>query len=402
MAFDRPATQSSLNSATLTERLDEVLARATDAQRIVGGVVQVYADGDLAYTRAIGLADRETQRAMRTDTLFRLASMSKPIVTTAAMVLVAQGKLSLDAPVTRWLPEFLPQTPDGVAPTITLRQLLAHTSGLGYRFLEAHADGPFARAGVSDGMDLADVSLAENVRRIASTPLLFAPGTSWSYAIGIDVVGEVIARAHGTSLPQAVRDLVTGPLGMRETDFHALDPGRLDTPYVSAHVSAQGNDTPGPHRMADLSRVPMFEGTVGIDFAPARALDARQFASGGAGMVASATDFMTLLEALRRRDGTLLPAALIDEMARVQTGDVDLPGRPGYGFGLGFSVLRDARAAQSPESDGTWRWGGAWGHAWFVDPSRRLSVGLFTNTVWEGSDGQTPIDVRDAVYAAFG
>lgn len=396
-----PASASQADGARASAQVERVYAAvdaalhdAIAAGRIVGGVVAVSVDGAPAHLHAAGLADRETQRPMRTDTLFRLASMSKPIVTTAAMALVAQGRLSLDAPVTQWLPDFRPALADGSTPTITVRQLLAHTSGLGYRFIEPDAQGPLARAGVSDGMDLSTLTLDENVQRIATAPLHFAPGSQWLYALGIDVIGAVVARAHGTSLPQAVRDLVTAPLGMTDTDFHAVDAARLDTPYVI--------DTPTPHRMAAVERVPMFPETVGIDFAPARALDASQWASAGAGMVASAADFLRLLEALRTRDAKLLPGDVVDEMARVQTGELELAGRPGWGFGLGFAVLRDTAAAQTPEAIGTWRWGGAWGHAWFVDPARRVSVALFTNTVVEGSDGQTPLDVRDAVYNAFG
>jgi CubicO group peptidase (beta-lactamase class C family) len=107
---------------------------------------------------------------MTLNTRFRLASVSKPIVTTAAMVLVQQGKLHLDDVVTRYLPEFTPSLPDGGQATITLRQLMSHSAGLGYRFLEEDANGPYARAGVSDGMDASGVTLKENVRRIATVP----------------------------------------------------------------------------------------------------------------------------------------------------------------------------------------------------------------------------------------
>ncbi|MFP3434358.1 serine hydrolase domain-containing protein, partial [Paraburkholderia sp. SIMBA_061] len=134
----------------------------------------------------------ESRTPMREDTLFRLASVTKPIVSTAAMVLVAQHKLSLDDDVTRWLPNFRPPLPDGDVPAITVRQLLTHTAGLGYRFAEADVDGPYARAGVSDGLDGAAVTLGENVCRIASAPLLYAPGTNWNYSVALDVTGALI------------------------------------------------------------------------------------------------------------------------------------------------------------------------------------------------------------------
>ncbi|ELW9448494.1 beta-lactamase family protein [Burkholderia cenocepacia] len=376
--------------AALCARLDAVLDRALADARAVGAVVLVARDGELRYARAAGLADREAGTPMREDTLFRLASVSKPIVTAAAMRLVAASKIGLDEPVARWLPAFTPTLADGTPANITLRHLLSHTAGLGYRFLEADADGPYARAGVSDGMDRASLSLAENVRRIAGVPLQFAPGTSWGYSLATDVVGALIEAVDGRPLADAVAALVTTPLGMTDTAFFTHDAARLATPYVS---------TPDvPRRMADDDVVPVFDGTVGIRFEPARAFDATAWPSGGAGMVGTAHDCLTLLDTLRTGlDGWLAPR-WIDEMARVQPGAHDLPDAPGFGFGLGFSVLHDPVAAQSPESVGTWRWGGAYGHAWFVDRAAGLTVVALTNTLYEGMHGRIVTDVRDAVY----
>lgn len=118
-------------------------------------------------------------------------------------------------------------------------------------------------------------------------------------------------------------------------------------------------------------------------------------------MAGTAGDFLQLLEALRQGRGALLPDELINEMGRDQTGGLELPDAPGFGFGLGFSVLRDPLRAASPESVGTWRWGGAYGHAWFVDRARGLSVVAFTNTLYEGMSGRFVTELRDAVYGAL-
>ncbi|KAB0634730.1 serine hydrolase [Burkholderia stagnalis] len=376
--------------AALCSRLDGALERALADERMVGAVVLVARHGALRYARAVGLADREAGTPMREDALFRLASVTKPIVTAAVMRLVAAGRIGLDDPVARWLPDFTPTLPDGQPARITLRHLLSHTAGLGYRFLEADGDGPYARAGVSDGMDLARITLADNVRRIASVPLQYAPGTSWGYSLAIDVAGALIEAVDGRPLADAVAALVTTPLGMTDTAFVAHDAARFATPYVSTAGA--------PRRMADADLVPVFDDTIGIRFAPARAFDAQAWPSGGAGMVGSARDCLALLEALRTgRDGWL-EAGWIDEMARIQPGAHDLPAAPGFGFGLGFSVLRDPAAAQSPESVGTWRWGGAYGHAWFVDRAAGLTVVALSNTLYEGMHGRIVTDVRDAVY----
>lgn len=327
---------------------------------------------------------------MTLDTVFRLASVSKPIVSTAALVLVAQGRLDLDQGIDAWLPEFQPRMPDGHPAHITTRQLLSHTAGLGYRFFEADPHGPYARAGVSDGMDASGISLDENLRRLASVPLLYEPGTGWGYSLATDVLGALIERITGASLAQAVRSLVTGPLGMIDTDFVTRDPKRVATAYV--------NDTPQAHLLAEGETVSAFEGAIGIAYSPARIFDAQAFPSGGAGMAGTAGDFLRLLEALRTSDSMLLPTEIIEDMGTDQTGGRALQDAPGVGFGLGFSVLRDPQLAASPESTGTWRWGGAYGHSWFVDHTQGLSVVAFTNTLYEGMSGRFVNDVRDAVY----
>lgn len=379
--------------AQLSARVQAAVQRALDERRLVGAVVLVARDGALIHRQAAGWADRESGRTMAADAVFRLASVSKPIVSTAALVLVAQGRLSLDDSLECWLPEFRPLLPDGQPARIAVRQLLSHTAGLGYRFFEADANGPYARAGVSDGMDASGISLAENLRRIASVPLLYEPGTGWGYSLATDVLGALIERVQGEPLDAAVRQLVTGPLGMADTGFIARDAQRVATAYV--------NDTPQPHPLAEGEIVSPFEGAVGIPYSPARIFDPQAFPSGGAGMAGTAEDFLRLLEALRQGGGAILPDEVIAEMARDRAENLELPNAPGCGFGLGFSVLRDRTLAASPESEGTWRWGGAYGHSWFVDRARGLSVVAFTNTLYEGMSGRFVGDLRDAVYSAL-
>jgi CubicO group peptidase (beta-lactamase class C family) len=391
MLITMPVLEAIASSSSPQTPIDAALDAALTEQRLVGAVVLVAQHGQLVYARAAGFADREAQRHMRTDALFRLASVSKPFVSTAAMILVGQDRIGLDDTLERWLPEFQPCLADGRPARITLRQLLSHTAGLGYRFFEADEQGPYALAGVSDGMDSTTITLTENLRRIATVPLQYEPGAGWGYSLATDVLGALVERICGLPLEAALQQLLMGPLALHDTTFAALDASRLTTPYVS-HM-------PQPRRMHELDVVPAFDGTIGIRYAPARALDAKAFPSGGAGMTGSAGDFLQLLEALRQGGGDLLPAALVDEMGRNQTDELDLPNSPGFSFGLGFSVLRDPIAAASPESVGTWRWGGAYGHSWWVDRARGLSVVAFTNTLYEGMSGRFVTDLRDAVYA---
>lgn len=380
-----------LSASALARRLDPVIASALDQRRLVGGVVLIAVDGECRFARAFGLADREAGVAIEQRSLFRLASVTKPIVSTAAMRLVAEGRLALDEPISRWLPEFAPRLAGGEPAVITTRQLLSHTAGLSYRFHEQNDDGPYARAGVSDGLELVDFDLADNLRRIASVPLAYPPGRSWRYSLAIDVLGALIERVVDAPLDAAVRALVTEPLGMDDTAFRVVDPERLVTPYVNAQ--------PAPRRLADGEWVETPEGG-GVRFSPSRALSSAAYPSGGAGMVGSAPDLLRLLETLRQGSGELLPAALVAEMARDQTEGLELEGMPGWGFGLGFALLRDPRAAGSPATRGSWQWGGVYGHSWFVDPAQRLSVVGLTNTLYEGMGGRFVDELRDAVYGA--
>jgi CubicO group peptidase (beta-lactamase class C family) len=378
-----------MDTEGLQARIDEVIDRTLAERRLVGTVIQVAINGEKSYSRAAGFADREHHRLMQNNTLFRLASVSKPIVSTAALVLVSQGRLQLDDRVDYWLPEFKPRLLSGEFAAVTIRHLLTHTAGLTYRFFQKEHDS-YESAGVSDGMDQADITLDENLRRIASVPLLYTPGTQWKYSIATDVLGAVIAKVAGAALNEAVRSLVTEPLGMNDTGFIAVDPIRLSAAYASA--------IPEPRRMLDSEHIPFIEGTAGFRLAPGRALDDSAYQSGGAGMVGSAGDLLQLLETLRMGGAPLLPESLVQEMTTNQIGSLPMAYWPGRGFGLGFTVLKDPVAAETCESPGTWRMGGTYGHSWFVDPVKQISVVAFTNTALEGMSGQFTVDLCKAVY----
>lgn len=378
-----------INTECLSGRIDRVIDRTLADKRLVGAVIKVMIDGELVYSRAAGFADLEIGRLMREDALFRLASVTKPIVSTAALVLVAQGRLQLDDRVDRWLPEFQPRLQNGEFATLTIRHLMTHTAGLSYRFFQEEK-GSYQSAGVSDGMDQPGITLEENLRRLASVPLLYTPGTEWKYSIATDVLGAVIAKVTETPLSEAVHSLVTKPLGMSDTGFIAVDRERLATSYA--------NDTPEPRPLLEPDSIAFVEGTAGFLLAPSRAFDTTAYPSGGSGMVGNAGDFLQLLETLRKGGAPPLPESLVHDMTTNQIGDLPMAFWPGRGFGLGITVLKDPVAADTPESPGTWRMGGTYGHSWFVDPKQRLSVVAFTNTALEGMSGQFTVDLCDAIY----
>lgn len=379
------------DSGALKQKVDGVIDKAIAEDRVVGTVVLVAQDGRLVYERAAGMADKESRKPMQVDALFRLSSVSKPIVTVAALALVDHKKLSLEDPVTKWLPDFKPKLADGTTPTITVRQLLTHTAGLNYKFAE-QADGPYHKAQVSDGFDDVKINLAEEMRRLASVPLLNAPGSQWHYSLSIDVLGAVIERAAGKPLSAAVAELVTKPLGMTGTSFW------VDRAQADRVATAYFNGPSGTARMADPQGIPFFMGT--LVYSPSRAFDSKAHASGGAGMIGSAPDVLRLLEAARKGGAPVLEKSTAATMFRNQV--AGLPGlQPGGGFGFGGALVVDSAAAKTPQSAGTLYWGGVYGHSWFVDPTRKITVVALTNTALEGMSGKFPDALRAAVYEAI-
>jgi CubicO group peptidase (beta-lactamase class C family) len=369
----------------VSTRIDRVIEGALTDRRIVGTVVLVARHGDIVYGRAAGLADREAGKSMQEDAIFLLSSVAKPIVTAAALRLIEDGRMSLGDSVRRWLPEFAPRLADGGMPDITLRQLLTHSAGLTYVFMEP-ADGPYHRLRISNGFDRTDADLDEVVRRIAAAPLIYEPGTRWGYSMAMDVMGAVIEKVTGQPLPEAVADLVLDPLDMEDTGFAIADTGRLVAHYADGE--------PEPRRMTDDDRVSFFDKPVA--FSPARLLDPTAYPSGGAGMAGTAGDVLTFLETLRT--GGLLQPQTRRAMFKVQAQTGGQAEGPGWEFGFGGAVLVDPTAAGTPQAPGTLQWNGAYGHKWFIDPANALTVVALTNTAFEGMVGRFPIDVRNAVY----
>jgi CubicO group peptidase (beta-lactamase class C family) len=368
--------------SALARNLDAVIDRALAEQRIVGTNVIVAIDGAVAYARAAGWRDREAGTPMAPGTIFRLASVTKPYVAVAALAAAEKGTLDLDAPVTRYLPDFRPKLADGTAPAISIRQLMTHTSGLTY---DLHR----ATRPVSGGLDGRPIGMADNLAGIATVPLAFAPGARWEYSVGIDVLGGVLEAAEGRTLPDVVRHYVTGPLGLADTDFRVVDPGRLAVAYADGRP---------PHRMAAVETVTGADG-IPTTFAPGRIFDARPFPSGGAGMAGTAEDFLAFVEALRSGNDVPLGAAARRGVTENAIGA--LPARdPGRHFSLVCSVYADPAKAGVPLSPGSWGWGGVYGHQWRVDHARRMVILSFSNTALEGCNGAYPGEIIAAACAA--
>jgi CubicO group peptidase (beta-lactamase class C family) len=359
----------------LSERVDAAIDAALE-RRIVGCVILIRQDGKEIYARAAGLADRETGAPMRQDTIFRLASVTKPIIATTVLRLADLGLIGLNDRVTRYLPWFTPSNPDGSQADIRIRHLLTHTSGLTYGAVPANASG-----GLSGPIH----SLRETLENIAQVKLAFAPGTAWQYGTSIDVLGGVLATINGSDVEDAVARYVSGPLGMVDTHFHVSDPDRLATPYADGSPPIRMGD---PHAVGDR-----YGETV---FSPSRIFNPRAAQNGGAGMAGTAGDVMKMLEVYNGNPGLLTPETVQSALAN-QIGDLPRDDK-GLKFSFLGALLTDPVAANRPCPVGTVDWGGAWGHNWIVDPVNRMTIVTCTNTTFEGCNGPFRADILRAVY----
>lgn len=373
----------------MTDRLDAAMEAAISEKRIVGGVLLVCERGETVYARAIGLSDRASGRVMEVTDRFRLASVTKPIATACFMSLVEDGTLSLSDPVTAYLPDFRPRLPDGTASEITLHHLITHTSGLGYRFLEPET-GPYAQAGVSDGMDQPGLSMKENLERIASAPLYFAPGTGWRYSVGLDVMGAVAEAATGQGMQALIDARISRPLGLGSLAFAVPPAADLATPYINA--------TPEPKPLRDGDR-PLLWGEGGVTFAPSRVHESASFASSGAGLTGRAEDVMAVFRSLMGHGPAILAPETVAQMMRPQIPPEVMTIRgPGFSFGYGWAIVTDPGLAAAPDPAGMLKWGGVYGHSWFIDPAAARVSLLLTNTAYEGMQGILPAQILAAFY----
>ena len=389
-------------STAATPAINAAIDRALDEKRLVGAVVLIARDGDVVLRRAAGLADRERNIAMREDAVFRLASLTKPIVSAAALRMVELGKFALSDPVTRFLPAFRPALADGEVPTITLRHLLTHTAGLAYGFFQP-PDGSYHRAGVSDGLGEPGVTMDDELARIVRAGLVYRPGEKWAYSVALDVLGAVMQVVEGEDLDAVVRKYVCAPLKLQSMGFD-LQPSQRDL-LVTAYADGKPAPVLIPEqgmRVRFPDGVPAYASLAGVSLSPARLFERASFRSGGGGMVGTASDMLTFIEAIRRGGAPILSADSARAMMTAQIGDLPINRGPGFSFGYGGSLVTDPKAGLTPQSAGTFSWGGVWGHTWFLDPVKKLSVVALSNTALEGMMGKYVVDLRDAVYADLG
>jgi CubicO group peptidase (beta-lactamase class C family) len=362
-------------SSPRLERIATVVQQTIDSGRIAGAVTLVIRRGQTAWSRAQGMADREAGTAMRTDSLFRICSMTKPVTSVAVMMLYEEGRFLLDDPVSQYLPEFKsPKVlvkpasgePYSIPATreITIRDLLRHTSGLTYHW---NPDlGPRYRdANVAHGLLPYDGTIEDSVKRLAALPLLFNPGERFEYSLGVDVLGRLVEVVSGRTLDEFLRQRIFAPLGMKDTAFYPAEEkgARLATAYT--YYADKG--------LARFPDTPITEGSFvyAADY-PLRG--PRKLFAGGAGLVSTAGDYarfcQMMLDGGRVGAERLLGRKSVELMTHDQLGRIS----PDQGFGLGFGVEGVKAPLSELGSAGEYEWGGFFYTAFTIDPQEQMIV----------------------------
>ncbi len=373
-----PAPPASVGiSAERLERLHRGMQGFVD-RREAGGIVTLIArEGRIVDLHAVGFQDVESGKRMKTDSIFRIASMTKPIASVAVMMLYEDGKLLLSDPVSRFIPAFKSaqvlepgsDTPVAARRPISIRDLLSHRSGITYGFINGGAVGNgYRKNGVTDGLTTTTMTLEEGIDKLAAEPLIAQPGSAWNYSLATDVLGRVVEVASGQPFNVVLRERIFAPLRMSDTDFIVPDAkwSRLTTLYTA---DGKGGIRPmkDPEAFGNVNMSPL-----------AYYKEGKRYFSGGAGLASTARDYARFAQMLLNggvlEDARLLSPKSIELMTASHT--ADLPPSPliglGAQFGLGFRVLTDLGASQALGSVGMYGWEGIYGTKFWVDPKEKL------------------------------
>ena len=381
-------------SAAGLARIVPAMQAYVDDGRLAGVVTMVARRGRVVHWEAVGTRDAEAGDPLERDDIFRIYSMTKPVTSAAVMMLVEEGKVALDDPLSKFVPEFAGVqvlTAGGARAAadgpITVEHLLTHTSGLAYGFFgDSAVDRLYSEANPLDRAD----GLADFARRVAELPLVASPGTRWNYSVSTDVLGRVVEVASGQAFDAFLAARILEPLGMDDTAFQ-VPPGKRGR-FMANYERRGGRlvvaDSPVDGR---YTRPPAFP-------------------SGGGGLTSTASDYLRFAQMLLEGgslDGVrILAPETVAQMRANRLPDALVPIElgtflsPGYGFGLGFAVLVDAGASPEPDHDGVFRWAGAANTFFWIDPEAEL-VGMVWTQFWPFTAYGLEREFQTLVYAAI-
>ena len=389
-------------SSERLNRLDGVLQNAVTQSSVPGVSALIVRNGKIVYYKAFGMADNAANRPLKRDDIFRIASMSKAITSTAVMMLWEEGKFQLDDPISKYIPEFKNQTvlknfkfqdstytTEPVKSEITIRHLLTHTSGLGYGVIDADErfKAMYHKAGIVDLFTTEPVKIGDNIKKLAKLPLHHHPGEKYVYSEGLDVLGYFIELMSGMPFDEFLRKRLFEPLGMGDTYFYLPDAkaGRL----VAIQKPQNGQWVRYPNTFYDT------------DY-PIKG--AKTFFSGGAGLSSTAKDYATFLM-MYLNGGELggkrfLSRTTIQTILSNQVGDLLGGEKANSSHGLAFGLLNKAGEDKGAKgSAGTFEWGGYFNTNYFADPKEKI-IGVIMKQTQSSGDNLNNL-FRQMIYQSI-
>ena len=402
-SYARGLAKTSPESVGLSrERLADIttlMQEHVDERKLAGAVALVARHGKMAYVQSIGKQDIEANIDMDTDTIFRIASMTKPITSVAVLILYDDGLIQLEDPVSKYIPEFdkptvLPrgqQRKDAVPAErkITIKHLLTHTSGLTYQW-DAHLGPLYKEAGITHGIVQDDSVLAEKMKKLARIPLLHHPGQAWTYGLSVDVLGRVVEVASEKTLEEFFEERIFEPLGMKDTHFFI--PREKMTRLAVAYAPRQE----GGLKRLDSERI--VEGPF-VYSADHPYKGQRKYFSGGGGLCSTITDYLRFSQMLLNGGELDGRRVLKRKTVQLMTGDQVGQLKKDEGFGLGVSVTRNSQESQGLDCVGSFGWGGFWYTTFFVDPRKEM-IGLCMGQLHPDGGATLNREFKKLVYQA--
>ena len=387
-------------SADRLKRIDDQMNDWVKKGWVSGTVGLVIRNGKIVYYKAAGYNDIAAKSAMKKDDIFRIASQTKAITSVAVMMLYEEGKFLLDDPISVYIPAFANEKvmdkfneTDSTYSTIpakrqvTIRDLLTHTSGLGYAQIGSkEAQAIYAKNNITAGLDVSGDKLSDAMNRLGGLPLMHQPGEKWTYGLNVDVLGELVEIWSGMSLENFFRTRIFEPLGMADTYFN------LPATKASRLVNMYSEDSTGT-----LQKLTGEALGGHIDYP----LRKKSYFSGGSGLSSTAYDYAVFLQ-MMLNEGTyngkrLLSRNTVRMMTTNQIGDVAFGNDK---FGLGFAVVTNKGSEAMPSQEGTYSWGGAFKTSYWVDPKEKMVI-VFYRQLLNTSHGELADKFRVMAYSAL-
>jgi CubicO group peptidase (beta-lactamase class C family) len=377
-------------------RIDDMLKEAIDREEVPGAVALVARNGKIVYFKAMGLADVESGRAFERDDIFRIASQTKAITSTAVMMLWEEGKFRLEDPISKYIPEFAnAMVLDSLieedssflarpaAGPITIRHLISHTSGIGYGFIDNDQFRKmYAKAGITDAWTTEELRLEENIPRLAKLPLHHDPGENFTYSEGIDVLGYLVELLSGMPLDRFFEERIFKPLGMEDSYFYLPESKYKRLVPVQTYENGKWVRFTTPYYEVDYP-----------------IMGAKTYFAGGAGLCSTARDYATFLQMYLNQgelNGVrLLSRTTVQVIMANQIGDIWA--NTGAHFGLAFQVVdQQGEDAGGMGSAGTFSWGGYFNTQYFADPKEQV-IGILMKQTDGAVNDQTGWKFRQMV-----